>query len=76
MPGVQTGHTEIVRYLIETGHCDPNCKDNGGKTPLYYATERGPIKYLIETGHCDPNCKDNGGKTPLHYALLVPSKIT
>ena len=62
---------EIVKYLIESCHCDPNCKNEDGLTPLHYAAYGGHmeiVKHLIESCHCDPNCKNEDGLTPLHYA--------
>ena len=31
------GHLDIVQYLVDGGHCQPNSKDNYGWTPLHLA---------------------------------------
>ena len=31
------GHLDVVQYLVDGGHCQPNSKDNGGWTPLHEA---------------------------------------
>ena len=33
----RNGHLDIVKYLVDEGHCQPNSKDNNGWTPLHYA---------------------------------------
>ena len=76
-------HLNVVKYLIEEQHCDPNesyCR----RTPLHCACGRDydyfgsssssssrldVVKYLIETCHCDPMCVEKDGRTPLYYAL-------
>ena len=32
-------HLDIVKYLVDGGHCQPNSKDKDGRTPLHYAVE-------------------------------------
>ena len=63
---------DVVKYLIETCHCDPTRVDKDGRTPLYYAVTKDKldvVKYLIETCHCDPTRVDKDGRTPLYYAV-------
>ena len=63
--------TDVVKYLVETCHCDPMCVDEDGWTPLHWAASEGHwdvVKYLIETCHCDPICVDKDGRNPLHLA--------
>ena len=63
---------DVVRYLIETCHCDPMCVDKYGCTPLYWAVKEerlDVVRYLIETCHCDPMCVDEYGRTALYYAV-------
>ena len=46
--------TETIKQLLQAG-CDPNIKDNFGKTPLHEAIERGSLevaKVLIKEGKC------------------------
>ena len=33
----RNGHLDIVQYLVDGGHCQPNSKDNDGETALHYA---------------------------------------
>ena len=33
----RSGRLEIAKCLVNEGHCDPNARDNDGKTPLHYA---------------------------------------
>ena len=75
-------HLNVVKYLIEEQHCDPN-ESNIYHTPLHYACGRDyyyfgsssssssldVVKYLIETCHCDPMRVDEYVRTPLHYAV-------
>ena len=30
-------HKDIVIWLVNEGHCDPNVRDSDGETPLHYA---------------------------------------
>ena len=66
---------EIVKYLIETGHCDPNRKDKNGTTPLHMAVlhkYKELVKYLLHEGRCNPNYKSKGGITPFNLAVGDP----
>ena len=31
------GHLDIVKYLVDGGHCQPNSKDENGETILHHA---------------------------------------
>ena len=33
----RNGHLDIVQYLVDGGHCQPNSKSNYGETALHYA---------------------------------------
>ena len=62
---------EVVKYLIQTGQCDPKQVDKDGWTPLYWASvggHVGVVKCLIETGHCDPKQVGKDGRASLHCA--------
>ena len=46
--------TDSVRQLLQAG-CDPNIKDNFGKTPLHEAIEKGSmaaVKVFLKEGKC------------------------
>ena len=76
-------HLNVVKYLIEEQHCNPN--DSYKYTPLHYAcgweyyyfgsssssssSSLDVVKYLIETCHCDPMRVNKDGRTPLYYAV-------
>ena len=63
----------MVKYLIETCHCDPMCVDKDGRTPLHYAVtyyKLHVVKYLIETCHCDPMCVNKYGRSALFHAVV------
>ena len=33
------GHLDVVRFLVDGGHCQPNSKNKYGETPLHYAVK-------------------------------------
>ena len=69
---VTKNELDVVKYLIETRHCDPMRVDEDGRTSLYYAVTKNEldvVKYLIETRHCDPMHVDEDGRTSLYYAV-------
>ena len=35
----RNGHLDIVQYLVDGGHCQPNSRDKYGYTALYDAAE-------------------------------------
>ena len=62
---------EIVRYLTEELHCDPNEKNCHGWTALFAAADHYNcilMKYLLDHG-ADINCFDAEGKTILMHLL-------
>ena len=68
------GHLDLVTYLIHTLKCDPNLKDNEGKTPLhmmcsFLSSEQEYslkiVELLIDKAGCDCNAITNKGDTPL-----------
>ena len=59
----KAGHLEAVRFLIQECQENVNVKDDGGWTPIIWASEyqhEAVIKYLLSQGG-DPNLKDNVG---------------
>ncbi|KAF2192994.1 ankyrin, partial [Zopfia rhizophila CBS 207.26] len=61
-----------VELLLAKDDVDPNCKDNDGQTPLWWAAANGHemvVKLLLAKGGVDPNSKDSEyGRTPLWWA--------
>ncbi|MFV0948803.1 ankyrin repeat domain-containing protein, partial [Wolbachia endosymbiont of Nasonia giraulti] len=76
---IQSGNTEVAKYLIDNG-ANLNIQDNPyrqtakyaySKTPLHYAIESGNteiVKYLIDRG-ANPNIQDAYSETPLYSAI-------
>uniref|UniRef100_A0A2K5XQR0 Euchromatic histone lysine methyltransferase 1 n=1 Tax=Mandrillus leucophaeus TaxID=9568 RepID=A0A2K5XQR0_MANLE len=55
------GHYEVVQYLLSNGQMDVNCQDDGGWTPMIWATEYKHVdlvKLLLSKGS-DINIRDN-----------------
>lgn len=62
-----TGHTDIARTLLDTGHVDCNRQDTNGQTPLSYAVENGhgfTVELLLGNG-ANIEAKDNSTRAPL-----------
>ena len=67
----QSGHLEIVKYIVEEVKVNPEVMDNYGETPLDDASWGGHleiVKYLVEEVKVNPETLDNNGDTPLHRA--------
>ena len=67
----ESGHYEILDYLVKKLGCSPFCTDNYGVTPLHIAAYRGyldVVKALIHDCLCDPIPLTVSNDTPLHYA--------
>ena len=61
---------KVVQFLLEKKHCDPNCQNNDGMTPLHYACKlnaRETVLYLLSTGNVEPSVttKNSDGQTPI-----------
>lgn len=68
---VMGGHEDLARWLIEQNGEVINEKDDGGKTPLYYAALKGfpaIAEYLIANGAL-VDIPDTKGEQPLHIAV-------
>ena len=67
------GRLNIVQYLVEHCHVNPEAKDQDGTNALHYASKYGHlniVQYLIETCHVDREMTDMYGST----ALLLASQ--
>ena len=44
------GHLDIVKYLVDGGHCRPNSKDKDGETALHYTARyvHQSVYYVIQ----------------------------
>ena len=65
------GWKDIVELLTTQYGCDPQQKDDQGRTALHYAAMGGHLDlshYLVLHCKCDLNARDNYGATPLHWA--------
>ena len=57
----QSGHCDVVRYLVENTELDINSLDDGGWTAMVWAAEHRhleTVRYLLAKG-TDPNKRDN-----------------
>ncbi|XP_069465813.1 histone-lysine N-methyltransferase EHMT1 isoform X2 [Ambystoma mexicanum] len=69
------GHFDIVKYLISSLEVDVNCQDDGGWTPMIWATEYKHVelvKLLLARG-ADINIRDNEENICLHWAAFSGS---
>ncbi len=66
------GRLEIVKYLVEEDHADPNEKNPNGWHALIFAVMGGHgsiiIEYLLEYTITDPTHTDEAGNTAWTYA--------
>ncbi|XP_029418418.1 histone-lysine N-methyltransferase EHMT1 isoform X6 [Nannospalax galili] len=66
------GHYDVVQYLLSNGQMDVNCQDDGGWTPMIWATEYKHVelvKLLLSRGS-DINIRDNEENICLHWAAF------
>ncbi|XP_078498135.1 histone-lysine N-methyltransferase EHMT1 isoform X2 [Lissotriton helveticus] len=69
------GHYDIVKYLLCNSQVDVNCQDDGGWTPMIWATEYKHVelvKLLLDRG-ADINIRDNEENICLHWAAFSGS---
>ncbi|KAG9261933.1 histone-lysine N-methyltransferase EHMT1-like [Astyanax mexicanus] len=67
------GHTGILQHLLSTSFIDVNCKDDGGWTPITWATEnmhKEQVKLLIAKG-ADIHMRDKEENICLHWAAFA-----
>ncbi|XP_072520812.1 histone-lysine N-methyltransferase EHMT1a [Salminus brasiliensis] len=67
------GHTGILQHLLSTSFIDVNCKDDGGWTPITWATEnmhKEQVKLLIGKG-ADVHMRDKEENICLHWAAFA-----
>ena len=63
------GWLDVTRRLVELYHCDSECGDGQGNTPLHEACHKGHVdivKYLVGEQGCSIACQNKDGDTPLH----------
>ena len=46
----RSGHRDVVQYLVDGGHCQPNSKDKDGETALHWAA-----RYVHQSVYCSYN---------------------
>ncbi|XP_025027962.1 histone-lysine N-methyltransferase EHMT1 isoform X5 [Python bivittatus] len=66
------GHYDVVQYLLSNEQMDVNCQDDGGWTPMIWATEYKHVelvKLLLAKGS-DINIRDNEQNICLHWAAF------
>ncbi|XP_072286738.1 histone-lysine N-methyltransferase EHMT1 isoform X3 [Pyxicephalus adspersus] len=69
------GHYDAVKYLLNNENMDVNCQDDGGWTPMIWATEYKHlelVKLLLSCG-ADINIRDNEENICLHWAAFAGS---
>lgn len=68
---VSKNYSNIVQVLLERPGIDINVKDNTGKTPIFYALEKGNncLSLLFSHPEIDVNAVSVDGQTPLHVAV-------
>lgn len=71
----KAGHLDIIQYILDTEALDVNVTDEGGWTPIMWATESQlveVVRYLVSRDG-DPNKKDNEENNGLHWAAFAGS---
>ncbi|KFM59010.1 Histone-lysine N-methyltransferase EHMT1, partial [Stegodyphus mimosarum] len=71
----KSGNLDILKILMTSREVDLNAQDDGGWTPIVWASEHdhyNVVKYLLKRG-ANPNIKDNEGNTGLHWSAFSGS---
>ncbi|KAK7504462.1 hypothetical protein BaRGS_00004328 [Batillaria attramentaria] len=71
----KAGHMDVIQYILDIDALDVNVTDEGGWTPIMWATESqlvDVVQYLVSRGG-DPNKKDNEENNGLHWAAFAGS---
>ncbi|MEE6504984.1 hypothetical protein FKM82_005399 [Ascaphus truei] len=69
------GHFEAVKDLLSNNQTDVNCQDDGGWTPMIWATEYKHVDLvkLLHSNGADVNIRDNEENICLHWAAFAGS---
>ncbi|XP_068105278.1 histone-lysine N-methyltransferase EHMT1 isoform X2 [Hyperolius riggenbachi] len=69
------GHYDVVKYLLSHAEMDVNCQDDGGWTPMIWATEYKHVDLvkLLHSCGADINIRDNEENICLHWAAFAGS---
>ncbi|XP_015910909.1 histone-lysine N-methyltransferase EHMT2 [Parasteatoda tepidariorum] len=71
----KNGNLDILKMLMSSRNVDINAQDDGGWTPIVWASEHDHyevVKYLLKRG-ANPNIKDSEGNTGLHWSAFSGS---
>lgn len=61
------GHTDLLKYLVNSKGGDVNVQDNEGDTPLHHVEDVKTAKYLVEELKADHKIRNGDGLTPGQY---------
>ena len=71
----KAGHNDILKCLLDTGEVDVDIQDDGGWTPIIWASEHkliSTVKFLLDQG-AQATLKDKEENTSLHWAAYSGS---
>ncbi len=73
----QTGHKDIIEFILKQPGIDLNTKNKFGNTALHYAAVKGHkdiVELILKQPSVDLNAKDQLGDTALHFAAVKGHK--